>query len=198
MEYLPRCFWVNEQSKLYCAYHDEEWGTPIHDDASMYALFLLELFQAGLSWNTLLKKREAFRAAFDGFDVNKIARYDEQKIQTLLQDAGIIRSRNKIEGAIINARAVLEIQREYGSFCNYLWRFSGGKVVLNPNEGFRTTSPLSDRITADMKRRGMKYAGSVTIYSFLQAAGIVNDHERTCFRYHELMDKAGNDGVLYE
>ena len=198
MEHYTRCFWVNEQSELYCAYHDEEWGTPIHDDASMYALFLLELFQAGLSWITLLRKREAFRAAFDGFDVNKIAHYDEQKIQTLLQNTGIIRSRNKIEGAITNARAVLDIQREYGSFCNYLWSFSNGKIVLNPNEGFRTTSPLSDRITADMKRRGMKYAGSVTIYSFLQAAGIANDHEQTCFRYHELMDDVGADGVLYE
>ena len=183
---------------LYCSYHDEEWGTPIHDDESMYALFLLELFQAGLSWITLLKKREAFRAAFDGFDVNKIARYDEEKILSLLQDPGIIRSRNKIEGAICNARAVLEIQREFGSFCNYLWNFSDGKVVLNPNEGFRTTSPLSDRITADMKRRGMKYAGSVTIYSFLQAAGIVNDHEQTCFRYAQLMAEAGADGVRYE
>jgi DNA-3-methyladenine glycosylase I len=198
MEQLPRCFWVNEQSELYCAYHDAEWGTPIHDDASMYALFLLELFQAGLSWITLLKKREAFRAAFDGFDVKKIARYDEEKIQSLLQDAGIIRCRNKIEGAIVNARAVLEIQREFGSFCNYLWSFSNGKIVLNPNPEFRTISPLSDRITADMKRRGMKYAGSVTIYSFLQAAGIVNDHDQTCFRYHELMDEVGSDGVLYE
>ena len=196
MEQRERCFWVNEQSELYCCYHDEEWGTPIHDDASMYELFLLELFQAGLSWITILKKREAFRAAFDGFDVNKIARYDEEKILSLLQDPGIIRSRNKIEGAICNARAVLEIQREFGSFCNYLWSFSDGKVVLNPNEGFRTTSPLSDRITADMKRRGMKYAGSVTIYSFLQAAGIVNDHEQTCFRYPQLMAEAGADGVI--
>ena len=116
----------------------------------------------------------------------------------LLLDAGIIRSRNKIEGAITNARAVLDIQREYGSFCNYLWSFSSGKIVLNPNEGFRTTSPLSDRITADMKRRGIKYAGSVTIYSFLQAAGIVNDHEHACFRYRELLDEAGSDGVIFE
>jgi len=198
MEHQHRCFWVNEQSELYCSYHDKEWGTPIHDDASMYELFLLELFQAGLSWITILKKREAFCAAFDGFDVERIACYEEEKIQLLLQDPGIIRSRNKIEGAIINARAVMDIRREYGSFCIYLWSFSNGKVVFNPNEGFRTTSPLSDRITADMKRRGMKYAGSVTIYSFLQAAGIVNDHEKTCFRYQELMDETGKDGVLYE
>lgn len=198
MERQQRCFWVNEQSELYCAYHDEEWGTPIRDDQTMYELFLLELFQAGLSWVTILKKREAFRAAFDDFNVEKVARYDEEKILALLQNEGIIRSRRKIEGAIVNARAVLEIRREFGSFCNYLWSFSGGKIVLNPSEKFRTTSPLSDRMTEDMKRRGMRYAGSVTIYSFLQAAGIVNDHEKTCFRYSQLLAEAGSDGVICE
>ena len=198
MEHYTRCFWVNEQSELYCAYHDAEWGTPIHEDASMYELFLLELFQAGLSWITILKKREAFRAAFDGFNVERIARYDEEKIQMLLLDAGIIRSRNKIEGAITNARAVLDIQREYGSFCNYLWSFSGGKVVLSPDGQPRATSPLSDRMAADMKRRGMRYAGSVTIHSFLQAAGIVNEHEQKCYRYAELMSQAGQSGVITE
>lgn len=198
MERRQRCSWVNEQNELYCAYHDEEWGTPIRDDEKMYELFLLELFQAGLSWITLLKKREAFRAAFDGFDVEKVARYDEARIQQLLQNPGIIRSRSKIEAAVKNAQAVLEIQREFGSFCDYLWGFTGGRVVMNPNKGFRTTSPLSDRITADLKRRGMRYAGSVTIYSFLQAAGIVNDHEKLCFRYAELLESVGKDGVLVE
>lgn len=198
MERRQRCFWVNEQNDLYCAYHDEEWGTPIHNDAAMYELFLLELFQAGLSWVTILRKREAFRQAFDGFEAEKIARYGEEKIQSLLQNPGIIRSRSKIEAAVKNAQAVLQIQREFGSFCDYLWGFSGGKVVLNPNEGFRTTSALSDRITADLKRRGMRYAGSVTIYSFLQAAGIVNDHEKRCFRYSELLAAVGEDGVLFE
>lgn len=198
MERRQRCSWVNEQNELYCAYHDGEWGAPIRDDERMYELFLLELFQAGLSWITLLKKREAFRAAFDGFDVKKVARYDEARIQQLLQNPSIIRSRSKIEAAVKNAQAVLEIQREFGSFCDYLWGFSGGKVVLNPNEGFRATSPLSDRITADLKRRGMRYAGSVTIYSFLQAAGIVNDHEKLCFRYAELLESVGEDGVLCE
>jgi len=193
-----RCSWVNEQSELYCASHDEEGGTPIHDDEPMYELFLLELFQAGLSWITILKKREAFRAAFDGFDVERIANYGEEKVQSLLQDAGIIRSRGKIEAAIGNARAVREIQREFGSFCNYLWGFSGGKVVCNPNEGYRTTSPLSDRIAADMKKRGMRYAGSVTIYSLLQAAGIVNDHDKTCFRYPEILAQTGAEGWLEE
>ena len=193
-----RCFWVNENSALYCAYHDEEWGTPIHDDQSMYALFLLELFQAGLSWITLLKKRDAFAAAFDGFDVEKIAAYDEAKIAELLQNAGIIRSRGKIEAAISNAKIVLELRREFGSFCNYLWSFSGGKVVLSPDGQPRATSPLSDRISADMKKRGMRYAGSVTIHSFLQAAGIVNEHEESCYRYSELMQAGGEEQTIRE
>ena len=193
-----RCFWVNENSALYCAYHDEEWGTPIHDDQSMYALFLLELFQAGLSWITLLKKRDAFAVAFDGFDVEKIAAYDEAKIAELLQNAGIIRSRGKIEAAISNAKIVLALRQEYGSFCNYLWGFSGGKVVLSPLDQPRATSPLSDRISADMKKRGMRYAGSVTIHSFLQAAGIVNEHELSCDRYQELMRETGLEQTIRE
>ena len=193
-----RCLWVNEQNELYCAYHDSEWGTPIYDDGPMYELFLLELFQAGLSWITLLKKREAFRAAFDDFDVQKIAFYGEDKVQSLLQDAGIIRCRGKIEAAIGNARAVMEIQKEYGSFCTYLWSFSNGKILCNTAETHRTTSPLSDRIAADMKRRGMRYAGSVTIYSFLQAAGIVNDHDKDCFRYKELIESAEAEKIRFE
>lgn len=198
VEQKKRCFWVREDSPLYCAYHDEEWGTPIRDDHSMYALFLLELFQAGLSWITLLKKRDAFSAAFDGFDVVKIASYGEDKIASLLQDAGIIRSRGKIEAAIGNAKIVLELQREFGSFCNYLWSFSGGKVVLSPDDQPRATSPLSDRISADMKKRGMRYAGSVTIHSFLQAAGIVNEHEQKCYRYGELMHDCAEEDTIRE
>lgn len=198
MEQKKRCFWVREDSPLYCAYHDEEWGTPIRDDQSMYALFMLELFQAGLSWITLLKKRDAFSAAFDGFDVTKIAAYDAQKVASLLQDAGIIRSRGKIEAAINNAKIVLSLKREYGSFCNYLWGFSGGKVVLSPEGKPRATSPLSDRISADMKQRGMRYAGSVTIHSLLQAAGIVNEHELSCYRYHELMRDCAQDATIIE
>ena len=198
MEQKNRCFWVHLNSPLYVAYHDEEWGTPIRDDKSMYALFLLELFQAGLSWITLLKKREAFREAFDGFDVDAIARYDEAKVQELLQNAGIIRSRGKIEAAIANAKIILELRREYGSFCNYLWSFSGGKAVLSPSGEPRATSPLSDRIAADMKKRGMRYAGSVTIHSFLQAAGIVNEHEAGCFRFQELMQDIGQGETITE
>ncbi len=198
MEQKKRCFWVREDHALYCAYHDEEWGTPIRDDREMYGLFLLELFQAGLSWITLLKKREAFSAAFDGFDVEKIAAYDQKKIDLLLQDAGIIRSRGKIEAAIANAKIVLELKREFGSFCNYIWSFSDGKVVLSPDDQPRATSPLSDRMSADLKRRGMRYAGSVTIHSFLQAAGIVNEHEPSCYRYGELMKLYGADQTLRE
>lgn len=198
MEPKKRCAWVNEQSALYCAYHDDEWGAPIREDGPMYELFLLELFQAGLSWITLLKKREAFRAAFDGFDMDKIAAYDEQKIHSLLQDAGIIRSRGKIEAAVSNAKIVLALREEFGSFCNYLWSFSQGKVVLSPTGEPRATSPLSDRMSADMKRRGMRYAGSVTIHSFLQAAGIVNEHEPSCARYAELLAQAECGGTILE
>jgi DNA-3-methyladenine glycosylase I len=198
MERRQRCAWVNEQNPLYCRYHDEEWGTPIRDDRPMYELFLLELFQAGLSWITILKKREAFRAAFDDFDVEKIAAYDESKLQSLLQDAGIIRSRNKIEAAISNAKIVLTLRQEFGSFSKYLWSFSGGKIVINPDGAPRAVSPLSDRISADMKKRGMRYAGSVTIHSFLQAAGIVNEHEADCYRYAEVMSDSGKNGVISE
>ena len=198
MEHKKRCFWVREDSALYCAYHDEEWGTPIRDDREMYGLFLLELFQAGLSWITLLKKREAFSEAFDGFDVEKIANYDQTKVDDLLQNAAIIRSRGKIEAAIANAKIVLDLKREYGSFCNYLWSFSGGKVVFSPDDQPRATSPLSDRMSVDLKRRGMRYAGSVTIHSFLQAAGIVNEHEPACYRYGELMQSYGADQTTRE
>jgi DNA-3-methyladenine glycosylase I len=198
MEQMKRCAWVNENSELYCAYHDSEWGTPLHDEKAMYELFLLEAFQAGLSWITILKKREDFRKAFDGFDVEKIAQYDEEKIQSLLQDAGNIRSRGKIAGAIRNAKVILELQKEFGSFCNYLWSFSDGKVVFSKDGAYRTTSPLSDRMAADMKKRGMRYVGSVTIYSFLQAAGIVNDHDKTCFRYGEIRSQIGENALIEE
>ncbi len=193
---LVRCAWVDPENKLYCAYHDGEWGVPIHNDAAMYELFLLETFQAGLSWITILKKREAFRSAFDGFDAEKIACYGEEKIGELLQDAEIIRNRGKICAAIRNAGIFLELKKEFGSFCGYLWSFTNGKVILNKCGAYRTTSALSDTISADMKRRGMRYVGSVTIYSFLQAAGIVNDHDHACFRFNELRMLAGEDGLI--
>ncbi len=181
-----RCAWANGRDALYCAYHDEEWGTPLKDERRFFELFLLETFQAGLSWLTILRKRENFRAAFDDFDARKIARYDEEKIQTLLADPGIIRCRRKIEGAIANANIVLDIRREHGSFCNYIWGFTNGRVVTS-EDGPRCSSPLSDEVAAALKKRGMLYVGSVTIYSFLQAAGIINDHEHGCFRRAELL-----------
>lgn len=178
-----RCAWVEGKPDLYLKYHDEEWGTASRDEAYLYELFLLECFQAGLSWWIILKKREAFRQAFDGFDVHKIANYDETKIEQLLQNEAIIRSKGKIGAAVHNAKCVLNIMEEYGSFSKYLWGFTNNQVIHNVDNEFRTTSELSDRMSKDMKKRGMKYVGSVTIYSFLQAAGIVDDHEAGCFKH---------------
>lgn len=177
-----RCAWVDEKSELYKAYHDNEWGVPIFDDGKLYEMFLLECFQAGLSWITILKKRESFRAAFDGFDVQLVAQYGDEKIDQLLADATIIRSRGKINAAILNAGIILEIQKEFGSFSAYLWGFTDGKVIKSTSDAVIAKTELSDRMSLDMKKRGMKYVGSVTIYSFLQAVGIVNDHDANCFR----------------
>lgn len=181
-----RCRWVNISSELYVQYHDIEWGVPVLDDATLYEMLFLECFQAGLSWFIILKKRENFRAAFDGFDAEKIAAYDEGKIQELLQNEGIIRSRGKIAAAITNTQIYLNIQKEFGTFSNYLWGFSNNQVVTNIDDIFHTQTELSDRVAADLKKRGMKYAGSVTIYSYLQAIGIVNDHELACYRHTEV------------
>lgn len=177
-----RCAWVNEKSDIYKDYHDHEWGVPIVEDAKLYEMFLLECFQAGLSWITILKKRENFRAAFDGFNVGKIAQYGDKKVEELLSDASIIRSRGKINAAIRNAEIVLTIQKEFGSFSAYLWGFTDGRVIKNVTHAVLTQTELSDRVSLDLKKRGMKYVGSVTIYSFLQAVGIVNDHDASCFK----------------
>ncbi len=179
-----RCGWA-QGNELLRAYHDTEWGRPVRDDATLYEFLLLEAFQAGLSWLIVLKKREAFRAAFDGFDARRVAAYGEEKIQALLQDEGIIRSRRKIEAAIGNARVYLDIQKEFGSFSAYLWGFAEGLPVVNRTDAFVTTTPLSDAMSADFRRRGMRYMGSVTLYSYLQAVGVVNDHETGCFRHDE-------------
>lgn len=183
MEQKQRCNWVSGSSELYVAYHDKEWGNPVREDGMLYEMLLLEFFQAGLSWLTILRKREAFREAFDGFDVRKIAAYDEEKVSSLLSNAAIIRSRGKILAAIGNAGVFLDIQKEFGSFSSYLWGFTGGKVVHAAEGGMPTQTPLSKRISDDLKRRGMKYAGSVTVYSYLQAVGVVNDHEKGCHLY---------------
>lgn len=180
---MKRCFWVDEKSEIYIKYHDEEWGVPKHDDRDLFELLILEGFQAGLAWITVLKKREAFRKAFDNFDVKKVSEYDDAKISELLNNEGIIRSRGKIEAAINNAKMFIQIQKEFGSFSNYIWGFTNDKVIKNTTDEFPVKTELSDRISKDLKKRGMKYTGSVIIYSYLQAIGIVNDHETTCFKY---------------
>ena len=180
---MKRCSWVNENSALYVKYHDEEWGIPKYDDRELFELLILEGFQAGLSWLTVLNKREAFRRAFDNFDVNVVANYDENKIQELLKNEGIIRSRNKIVSAINNAQVFKKIQKEFGTFSKYIWSFTKGKVIKNKTDKIEVSTPLSDTISKDLKKRGMKYVGSVIIYSYLQACGIVNDHETQCFCY---------------
>lgn len=175
----PRCAWA--KGELMRHYHDTEWGVPSRDDPYLYEMLLLEAFQAGLSWQVVLSKRENFRKAFDGFNAHRIAAYGEEKIEALLQDPGLIRCRKKIEGAIANARVFLSIQEEFGSFIAYLDTFTGGEVIVNAREESLTTSPLSDALSRDLKKRGMKYMGSVTVYSYLQAVGAVNDHMPGCF-----------------
>ena len=176
-----RCSWA--KGELMEKYHDEEWGVPTCDEQKLYEMLLLEAFQAGLSWYVVLSKRENFRRAFDGFDAHKIAAYGEDKVEALLKDDGLIRSRQKIAGAITNAQIYLKIAEEFGSLKQYFDTFTGGKVIVNTTGEFRTTSPLSDAISKDLRKRGMKYMGSVTVYSYLQAVGIINDHELNCFMH---------------
>lgn len=180
---MKRCKWVNEKSDLYKKYHDEEWGTPKYDDKELFELLILESFQAGLSWLTVLKKREAFRKAYDNFDVTKVANYTDDKINELLQNPDIIRSKNKIAASINNAKIFIQIQNEFGSFSKYIWAFSDNKTVKNITDNIPVSTPLSDAVSKDLKKRGMKYVGTVIIYSYLQAIGIVDDHEKDCFRY---------------
>lgn len=177
----PRCGWAQQEPLK--TYHDEEWGAPTRDEGRLYEMLLLEAFQAGLAWRVVLSKRENFRRAFDGFDAHKIAGYGEDKIEELLRDAGIIRSRRKIEAAIGNARVYLRIVAEFGSFAAYLDSFTGGQTIVNRTDEYATTTELSDRMSADLIKRGMRYMGSVTLYSYLQAVGVVNDHETRCFRH---------------
>ncbi|MBQ2870951.1 DNA-3-methyladenine glycosylase I [bacterium] len=180
---MKRCFWVDEKSDIYTKYHDEEWGVPTYDDSTLFEFLILESFQAGLSWLTILKKREAFRDAFDGFDVQKVALYDECKVNKLLQNANIIRSRGKILAAINNAKIFLSLQKEFGSFSKYIWGFTDYKIIKRTTDDVIVSSQLSDAISKDLKKRGMKYVGTIIIYSYLQAIGIVNDHDKNCFKY---------------
>ena len=178
---MKRCFWVDEKSEIYVKYHDEEWGVPKYDDRELFELLILESFQAGLSWITVLKKREAFREALDNFDIEKILKYDDKKIESLLCNEKIIRSRGKINACINNAKVFKSIQQEFGSFSNYIWGFTEGKVIKNTTDEIPVSTPLSDKISKDLKKRGMKYVGTVIVYSYLQAIGVVNDHEKGCF-----------------
>lgn len=175
-----RCKWCNLANPLYVRYHDQEWGVPSHDDRALFELLILEFFQAGLSWETILNKRENFRRAFDQFDPERVRNYDETKKAVLMEDKSIIRNRRKIDAAVINAEVFLEIQREWGTFADYIWHFTDGKVIY---ENDRTSSPLSDQIAKDLKKRGMKFIGTTIVYSYLQAAGILNSHEEGCFLY---------------
>jgi len=177
-----RCNWVNLKNPVYIKYHDDEWGTPVHCDQKLFEMLILESFQAGLSWECILNKREAFRKAFDGFDANKISLYDDEKLKELLSDPAIIRNRLKINAAIINSRIFLQIQREFGSFDAYIWSFTSGETVFEEYTK-RTTSPLSDNISADLKKRGMRFLGSTTVYSYLQSIGIIYGHGKECFRF---------------
>lgn len=180
---MKRCKWVDETNELYVKYHDTEWGVPSYDDHYLFEMLLLESFQAGLSWITILKKREAFREAFDDFDVIKVSQYDEAKILSLMSNQKIVRNQLKIRATVNNAKIFIKIQQEFGSFANYIWSFTDGKIIYNENDELPTTSSLSDQVSADLKRRGMKFVGSTIIYSYLQAMGVINDHETTCDFY---------------
>ena len=177
------CSWVKNQPEFYVKYHNEEWCVPKYDDRELFELLILEGFQAGLAWVIVLKKREAFRAAYDNFDIQKVANYDGKKIAELLENTGIIRSKSKIISSINNAKIFIKIQKEFGSFSNYIWSFTEGKVIKNRDDKIPVSTPLSDLISKDLKKRGMKYVGSVIIYSYLQAIGVVDDHELNCFKY---------------
>ncbi|MDP3766959.1 MAG: DNA-3-methyladenine glycosylase I [Dehalococcoidia bacterium] len=184
-----RCSWADHSSALNLVYHDEEWGVPVHDDRVLFEFLVLEGAQAGLSWETILKKREAYRQAFDGFDPAKVARYTARTKQRLLGDAGIVRNRAKIEAAITNAQRVLDVQREFGSFDAYVWRFVGGEPIRRSDRSLREwpgPTAESEAMSKELKRRGFKFVGPTICYAFMQAVGMVNDHEVTCFRYGEV------------
>ena len=186
---MERCSWCGSDP-LYVEYHDREWGAPVHDERKHFEFLLLETQQAGLSWITILRKREAYRRAFAGFEPEKVARFTEARVEKLLLDPSIVRNRRKIEGAIKNARAFLAVEEEFGSFDRYLWRFVDGRPVVHSALSLAelpVTTPLSDSVSADLKARGFTFVGSTTIYAHLQAVGLVNDHLVSCFRYKELV-----------
>ncbi|MEZ6117570.1 MAG: DNA-3-methyladenine glycosylase I [Pirellulaceae bacterium] len=186
-----RCPWLDQSKPDYVAYHDEEWGVPIYDEIKMFEFLTLESAQAGLSWYTVLKKREAYREAFAQFDPTKVARFTTSKIEKLLQNPGLIRNRLKIQAAVTNAQCFLKVQDEVGSFCEYLWSFVDGQPIVNRHRSladYPATSPESDAMSKDLKKRGFKFVGSTICYAHMQAAGMVNDHAIDCFRRQPIID----------
>jgi len=188
---LQRCAWAGDDP-LYVAYHDREWGVPLHDERRLFEMLILEGAQAGLSWITILRKRDNYRAAFDGFDPDKMARYGERKMQALLADPGIVRNRLKVAAAVHNARMLLALREREGGLDEYLWRYVDGKPIVNTWRTIKEVparTPLSDAISKDLKRCGFKFVGSTICYAYMQAVGMVNDHVTACFRYGEVAGK---------
>lgn len=187
---MSRCEWCGNDP-IYIKYHDEEWGVPVRDDQKMFEFLILETFQAGLSWITILKKRENFRKAFDNFDVKKVALYSEEKYETLLQDSGIIRNQLKIKAAISNANAYIKVQDEFGTFCQYIWNFVGDKTIHNSYKSIKelpAKTEIAEQISKDLKKRGFKFVGPTVVYAHMQATGMVNDHKVTCDQYQKLVN----------
>jgi DNA-3-methyladenine glycosylase I len=180
---MNRCRWVNINNPKYVDYHDNEWGRVKNNDRELFEMLVLEGFQAGLSWECVLNKRDSFREACDNFDYNIIVNYNEDKIEELLKNNNIIRSRRKIEAMINNAKIFIEIRREWGSFYKYIWHFTNNKIIKNKNDIFVSSNKLSDTISKDLKKRGMKYVGSIIIYSYLESIGVMDNHELKCCRY---------------
>ncbi len=188
---MKRCPWCEQSDELYIKYHDEEWGVPVHDDRKHFEFLVLEINQAGLSWKTVLRKRDNYKKAFDNFDPSKIAKYDDQKIAQLLNNEGIIRNRRKIKASVHNAKRFLEIQEEFGSFDSYIWKFVNDIPLVNSwkyDTAIPPRTERSDTLSIDLKKRGFKFIGSTIIYAHLQAVGIVNDHIVDCFRYKQLVE----------
>ncbi len=185
-----RCTWPTD-NPLMIKYHDKEWGVPVHNDRKLFEFLLLEGFQAGLSWNTILNKRENFRKAFDNFDFNKVANYNKRKINSLMKDAGIIRNKLKIESAVTNAKAFIEVRKQFGTFNKYIWGFVNNKPIINNHKRLKdipASTKLSDLISKDLKKRGFKFVGTTIIYAHMQATGMVNDHTTDCFRYKHIIN----------
>ena len=187
---ISRCSWSLVDS-IDIKYHDKEWGVPVHNDKKQFEFLILEGMQAGLSWRTILNKRDNFRKAFDNFDFNKVAKYDKHKIDSLLKNKGIIRNRLKIESAVTNANAFIKVRKEFGTFNKYIWSFVGGKPLINRNKNLKdipAKTALSDLISTDLKKRGFKFVGSTIVYAHMQATGMVNDHTINCFRHKEIIE----------